>query len=187
MSIFSYLIDIIASLYVIVLLLRLLLQWVGADFYNPLSQGIVQLSAPVTNPLAKVVPSAGAFYGPALVAAILVSWLSLILLASLSGGLTLRVLPILLIPALLKMLFLLVDIYFWGIFIVVISSWVGTQSYPMVRIVAQVMEPYLGLFRRIIPPLGMLDLSPLVAILVLGVIKQKLLPMLYDYVVRLLT
>ena len=52
----SYLISTIFGLYIIIVLLRFLLQAVRADFYNPLSQFIVKATAPVLNPLRRIIP-----------------------------------------------------------------------------------------------------------------------------------
>ena len=58
-----------------------------------------------------------------------------------------------------------------------LASWIGSPSHPAVQLVGQLMEPYVGPFRRVIPPLGMLDLSPMAALLVLIMIRDRLLPM----------
>lgn len=70
----------------------------------------------------------------------------------------------------------LVSIYFWGIFILVISSWVGTTNHPTVRLVNQIIDPYMRPFRHLIPPIGMIDISPMVAIFTLIVIEAQLFP-----------
>jgi YggT family protein len=72
----------------------------------------------------------------------------------------------------------LIQIYFYGILIVAISSWVGTTNHPTVRLVNQVIDPYMKPFRRVIPPIGMIDISPMVAILVLMVARAQVLPAL---------
>jgi YggT family protein len=72
----------------------------------------------------------------------------------------------------------LIEIYFYGILIVAISSWIGTTSHPTVRLVSQIIDPYMKPFRKIIPPLGMIDISPMVAIFTLIFIRGQLLPVL---------
>jgi YggT family protein len=72
----------------------------------------------------------------------------------------------------------LIEIYFYGILIIAISSWIGTTSHPTVRLVNQIIDPYMKPFRKIIPPLGMIDLSPMVAIFTLIFIRGQLLPLL---------
>jgi YggT family protein len=67
-------------------------------------------------------------------------------------------------------------VYVLLIFVYVLTSWVRMPYSTWVRRVSDflrdVCEPYLRLFRRILPPLGPLDLSPVVAIFVLFLIKQ---------------
>ena len=62
-------------------------------------------------------------------------------------------------------------VYILVIFVYIITSWVRLPYSPWLnriqRFLYDVSEPYLRLFRRIIPPLGPLDLSPLVAVFVL--------------------
>ena len=80
--------------------------------------------------------------------------------------------------AALSLLGTLIEIYFYGILIVAISSWIGTTSHPTVRLVSQIIDPYMKPFRKIIPPLGMIDISPMVAIFTLIFIRGQLLPVL---------
>ncbi|MDP7405055.1 MAG: YggT family protein, partial [Porticoccaceae bacterium] len=61
----------------------------------------------------------------------------------------------------------LIQIYLYGILIIAISSWIGTTDHPFVRLTHQIIDPYMRPFRNIIPPIGMIDISPMIAILVL--------------------
>jgi YggT family protein len=73
-----------------------------------------------------------------------------------------------------------VDTFIWVylllIFVYVLTSWVQLPYTPWVRRIADflrdVCEPYLRLFRRVLPPLGPVDLSPVVAILSLIVLMR---------------
>lgn len=58
-------------------------------------------------------------------------------------------------------------LYFFAIFIYIIMSWIGGRDSTFGQILGKVVEPYLEMFRSFIPPLGMIDLSPIVAIMVL--------------------
>lgn len=54
----------------------------------------------------------------------------------------------------------------------ILLSWIRHNPYqPIIRFVYEITDPYLNLFRRIIPPFGMLDLSPIVALFALEIIK----------------
>jgi len=51
-----FLIDILLHLYITALMLRIILQWVRADFYNPVSQFIIKITNPVVKPMRKIIP-----------------------------------------------------------------------------------------------------------------------------------
>ena len=122
-------------------------------------------------------PTIGTLNLAVLAAAILVKWLFYLVMGLATGVGLLEI--VLYIPiAAFDLLYALIEIYFWGIFILAISSWVGTTNHPSVQLVGQITEPYLRPFRKVIPPIGMMDISPMVAILSLMVIRNKLLPIL---------
>lgn len=62
----------------------------------------------------------------------------------------------------------IIQIYSWALIIYILMSWFpNARETGIGRFLANICEPYLEPFRRIIPPLGMIDISPIVAILVL--------------------
>lgn len=73
-----------------------------------------------------------------------------------------------------------VQFYIWLIIIYVLMSWFPVSGVfaDIQRALASVVEPYLGLFRRIVPSVGALDISPIVAILVLQFAMQFLFRLL---------
>ena len=172
-----YILSLAVQICSFLLLIRLLLQLVQADFYNPISQTIFKLTAPVVNPMNKLLPTVGTLNLAVLAAAILVKW-SFYLIMGLATGVGLLDIIMYIPVAAFDLLYALIEVYFWGIFILAISSWVGTTSHPSVQLVGQIVEPYLRPFRRFIPPIGMMDISPMVAILSLMIIRNKLLPVL---------
>jgi len=94
------------------------------------------------------------------------------------GKVLVEQLPTYLFVAALQLLGTLIQIYFYGILIMAISSWVGTTNHPTVKVVNQIIDPYMKPFRSVIPPIGMIDLSPMVAIFTLMFIRGQVLPML---------
>ena len=180
-----YILKTVANLYATLLLIRLLLQLVKADFYNPISQTILTLCAPVVEPLRLIFPTIGRFNSAALVAALLLAWLPYVIEIALSGMLSTGVLAYHLLVAALDLLRILIEVYFWGIFILVIASWVGTVSHPSVSLVSQIIEPYMRPFRRVIPPIGMIDISPMAAIFTLMIIRAQFLPFLFGMILPL--
>lgn len=181
MNVFGDILSLAVQIFSFLLLIRLLLQLVQADFYNPISQTIFKICAPVVEPLSKVLPPLGSLNLAALVAAIVVQW-SLYLIVGLNSGVPLLGILAYIPVAAFNLLFLLIEVYFWGIFILAISSWIGTTGHPTVRLVGQIVEPYLRPFRKFIPPVGMMDFSPMVAIISLMVIRNKVLPLLGEFI-----
>ena len=177
MNALADILNLAVQIFSVLLLVRLLLQLVQADFYNPISQTIFKICAPVVEPLGKLFPTLGSLNSAALVAAIAVQWSFYLIVGLIKAVPLLSILAYLPLAA-YNLLFILIEIYFWGIFILAISSWVSTTSHPSVQLVGQITEPYLRPFRRLIPPIGMMDISPMVAILSLMIIRNKLLPIL---------
>lgn len=75
----------------------------------------------------------------------------------------------------------LLQIYGYALIIYILMSWVpGARESPVGDFLANICEPYLEPFRRIIPPLGMIDISPIVAIIFLQIARTSGLGILYD-------
>ena len=128
--ILKYATDIIATL----LLIRFLLQLTQADFYNPVSQGILKICTPIAAPLEKLIPTMGRFNLAVLAAAILVKWCFFVIIAAANGLLSLDIFAFLALAA-FELLRTLITIYFYGVFILVIFSWVGTPPHPAARLI----------------------------------------------------
>ena len=161
-----YLISTITDLYIAAILLRLLLQWVGADFYNPLSQFLIKITNPVLVPARRIIPSIGKLDTASVVVMLLLEMLQLIVI-SLLGQMEFSV-PFLLLFAVKKLLLTLLMTYFVLIIARVIISWVASHSrHPLIPLVYQLTDPVLRPFSKLIPPLGGIDLSPLFALIAL--------------------
>lgn len=66
-------------------------------------------------------------------------------------------------------------IYSFMLIAYILMSWVpAAQNSAIGRMLEKVCEPYLGIFRKFIPPLGMIDISPIVAIFMLNFIERGL-------------
>jgi YggT family protein len=67
-----------------------------------------------------------------------------------------------------------IAVYTLMIFAYVILSWVRSpySTHPVVRFLHDVCDPYLRLFRRFLPPLGPVDLSPIVAVITLVIVER---------------
>ena len=161
-----YLISTITDLYVAAILVRLLLQWVGADFYNPLSQFLIRITNPVLVPVRRIIPSIGRLDTASVIVMLLLEMIQLIII-SLLGQMEFGI-PFLLLFAVRKLLFTLLMTYFVLINARVLISWVASHSHhPLIPLVYQLTEPVLRPFSRLIPPIGGIDLSPLFALIAL--------------------
>lgn len=161
-----YPITTITDLYVTAILLRLLLQWVKADFYNPLSQFLVKVTNPVLVPARRVIPSIGSLDTASVVVILLLELIQLIIISQI--GQSDFGLAFLLIFAVKKMIFSLLMTYFVLIIARVIISWVASQSrHPLIPLIYQLTDPVLKPVSKLIPPIAGVDLSPLIALIAL--------------------
>ncbi|QHF01405.1 MULTISPECIES: YggT family protein [Pseudomonas syringae group] len=168
-----YVLQTLGSLYLLIVLLRFVLQLVRANFYNPLSQFIVKATQPLLKPLRRIIPSVFGLDMSSLVLAIIVQIILMALTLLLMFGTTGDPLHLLL-WAIIGVTALFLKIFFFALIISVILSWVAPGSHnPGAELVNQICEPALAPFRKIVPNLGGLDISPILAFLVL-----KLLDML---------
>lgn len=166
-----YLVQTLGSLYLLIVLLRFVLQWLRADFFNPVSQFVVRATQPLLKPLRRLIPGVGGFDLASLVLALLLQTLLSALMLTLSGagGLVVSLLPMLLLWSLIAVLALFAKIFFFALVASVILSWVAQGSHnPGVLLVNQLCEPLLSPIRRILPNLGGLDLSPIFAFIALN-------------------
>ena len=163
-----YLLRFVFDAFLMILIMRVWLQWVKADFYNPLSQFIVKVSNPLVVPMRRVIPGLGGFDLATIVVAYVVATLKFVTLAALAGE-SLGVLAfyiglLVLIKQAGFMLFVIM-------IIMAIMSWVVQGYNPTLMIFHQLTEPFLNPIRRIIPAMGGLDLSMIVAFLAMNVIN----------------
>ncbi|WP_339528007.1 YggT family protein [Pseudomonas mucidolens] len=168
-----YVLQTLGSLYLLIVLLRFVLQLVRANFYNPLCQFAVKATQPLLKPLRRVIPSVFGLDMSSLVLAILVQLALMALTLLLTYGFIGNFLQ-LLVWAIIGVTALFLKIFFFALIISVILSWVAPGSHnPGAELVNQICEPVLAPFRKILPNLGGLDISPILAFMVL-----KLLDML---------
>ncbi|WP_370292757.1 YggT family protein [Thalassolituus sp.] len=170
------LINSIGSLILLIIVLRFLLQLVRADFYNPLSQMIVKFTNPILIPLRRVIPGFGGLDIASLVLAFIAQYLLITLIAMVAYGTAALPWVAMLGWALLGLVKLIFNIYFWGMIIMVIASWVAPNSYnPALILINQLLDPLMRPIRNVMPDMGGLDLSPLVLILALQVLEVLLI------------
>lgn len=172
------LIDILFGLYAMLVMLRFILQAVRADFYNPLSQAVVQLTDPPLRPLRALIPGYGGQDIASLVLCFLVIGIGKLLTTTLAGF----TIPIvlLLVISIQELVLLLLRIYMWSFLIMVVISWVAPGSgHPAAFLLYQITEPVLAPIRRFIPPVGGLDFSVMVALLAIYMLTNHFVPALF--------
>ncbi|MBV4521425.1 YggT family protein [Pseudomonas sp. SWRI74] len=167
-----YVLQTLGSMYLLIVLLRFVLQLVRANFYNPLCQFAVKATQPLLKPLRRIIPSMFGLDMSSLVLAILVQLALMALTLLLTYGTTGNPLQ-LLIWSLIGVTALFLKIFFFALIISVILSWVAPGSRnPGAELVNDICEPALAPFRKILPNLGGLDLSPIFAFLALKLIDM---------------
>jgi YggT family protein len=165
---------------ILLIVLRVLLQWVRANFYNPICQFLYKATNPVLMPMRKVIPAWRNLDIAGIVLAWLVTAIKLVLLAATLGQtLGFAGLAVLSIADLVDFVLLL---YFVLVLARVVISLVNADSYhPIVPLVIQVTEPVLKPFRRRLPAIAGLDFSPMVVLLVLMLARVLIAAPLLDF------
>lgn len=173
----EFLITTLFSLYILAVMLRFLLGAVRADFYNPVSQFLVRITNPVLTPMRKAIPSIGKYDTSALLLMLLLQVTALVLVVLLRGA-SVSILALLLL-AVAELLLLLINVFIFSIVVMVILSWINPGTYtPVGALLHSLTNPVLAPFRRVIPPVSGIDLSPLFALIALQVLKMLIHPLI---------
>ena len=161
-----FIVKTLSDLYLLTYLLRFILQWVRADYYNPLAQFVLKVTNPLVVPARRMLPSAGGVDLPTLIVLIVLQCVVTWLLLSLVGASV--PLGTFVYLVLLRLIMLTLWFYSIAILIYVVLSWVGQRhGSPIASLLGDVVEPVLRPVRRILPPIGGLDLSPLLVLILL--------------------
>lgn len=174
-----FVINTLLGLYTAGVMLRFLMQQVRADFYNPLAQAVVKATNPLLLPLRRVIPAWGKIDSAALVLMLVVQFANVLLVMWVAS------MPYtwgyLIFWTILKLIFILVNLYFFSILMEAVISWLGQGRSPLDGLLRPVNAPLLRPARRLLPPTSGLDFSPLLVMLVLQVINL-LLPLAWPIV-----
>lgn len=175
MSAVILIVEQLMSLALIVVLVRLLLQLSRADFRNPVAQAVVNITNPLILPLRRILPPVGKVDTASVVAVLLVATIKMAVLYGLSG-LELPNAALWLRAVALEILRTTLWTYFWAIFVYALLSMIAPGNYsPLQSMLTALCEPALRPFRRLIPLISGIDLSPLWA----GITIQALLTLLH--------
>lgn len=174
-----FLIKTLFDLYLLALMLRFLLQWVRADFYNPLVQVLVTITNPPLLPLRRYIPGLMGLDMSAVALMLVLTMVQWGLILSISGA-SPSVLGLLLwaVAALLR---LALNVFFWAVIIRAVLSWVAPDPrQPAVSLLIQLTEPVMRLARGVIPPISGLDLSPIMVLLGVQLLEIVLVAPIQD-------
>ncbi|MCP4432560.1 MAG: YggT family protein [Gammaproteobacteria bacterium] len=183
----TLIINTLFDLYILLVLLRFLLQAFRADFYNPVSQFIVKVTTPPLRHFRRLIPSVSGQDIASIVLCLVLIYLKFLLLRLLDipgvpiasvtapiGGVSYAGL---LIYAFADLLALVLTVFLIAIIIQVILGWISPGQYnPIIGLINSLAEPALKPFRKILPSMGGLDLSPLFATLGILVLKMLVIP-----------
>lgn len=172
----TFVLSTIFSLYILLVMLRFLLQLVRADFYNPLSQFIVKLTNPLLRPLRRLIPGWREVDIASLILMLLLQMLAVSLVFVLTGrNITASTLVIVALAQLVDLTF---NVFIFAILIQALLSWINPGTYnPVSAVLFSLTQPVLQPVRRLIPPISGFDLSPLVAIVGLQVLRMLVMPL----------
>ncbi len=156
----------LTQLYLLLLILRFWLPMMRADFRNPVAQGVLRLTSPLIIPLRRFLPPIGRIDTSTVLVAFVIEYVLILILLMLSGR-SASFAPIA-ITSLVELAILSLNMFFFVILIKIILSWVAPQNYnPVTAMLTTLSEPVLRPFRRIVPAVGGLDISPIFAIVLL--------------------
>jgi YggT family protein len=166
-----FVVDSVLTFAVYAFLLRVVLQLARADFRNPLAQAILALTNWLVMPLRRILPPIGRVDTASVVALLAVQLVAALILFRLQTGVLFPFVP-LVVAALRKLALSVLLLYTVLIFIYALLSFVapGVRS-PATSLLASLCEPVLAPLRRLLPIVGGLDFSPLVAIVALQALR----------------
>ncbi|MDH3647134.1 MAG: YggT family protein [Gammaproteobacteria bacterium] len=163
MQALNFIVRTLLELYTLAFLLRFVLQWARADFHNPLSQFILQVTNPVTRPVRRFIPGWRGIDLSTLLIAYLLNVATIAGSYLILGG-SFPDIPSLLLAALIGLVVMFLRMFVFLIIGQVLLSWFAPY-HPISGILRTLTGPILGPIQRIVPPIAGIDLSPLFALI----------------------
>jgi len=173
-----YLVNISFTLLLGAFILRILMQLVRANFRNPVAEIITKITNPLVLPLRKVFPPIKKFDTASFIACLIISIIMVIVIVTLRGFVAPTELlsdPLNLVwLALRNLLSLTLSLYWVLILFSILISWIQPGSHsPFTSLLHQLTEPLFAPIRRLIPPIGGLDITPIPILILLGALQQQ--------------
>ncbi len=167
----KFLIDVIFDSYAFIVLARLIMQLVRADFYNPISQFTIRATNPLLVPLRRIIPGIGGIDLASIILLLAIVLIKVLLLSTVLTGSLPNMIVLLFVTA-RECLSLVLGFFTYAIFLQVIISWIAGQSYSSaIQMLHQITEPLMRPVRRFLPPMGGLDFAPMIVLVALSFVR----------------
>lgn len=161
----AFLINTLFSAYLYVLAFRLAAAFVQMNYFNSVMRFIIILTQPIVTPLRKVVPNIRQFETATFIWILIFEMLKIIALSLITFGMpTFIFIGVNILTETVK---LILNTYFYAILVQAILSWVQQTNSPVGEFLTQIVQPVLRPLRRVIPPIGGVDITPIPALLIL--------------------
>ena len=166
----------IAGLYLLFVVARFLLQLAKADFYNPISQAVFKATDPVVRVLRSFIPGYRGVDFSSLILAFIVQSLAISVTILLYGG-AIPSVGFIITWSFIGVLNFIILFYYYALIASIVMSFVmmfsgNMNPHPILLLVWQITEPIMAPFRKVIPPMGGLDFSPIFIFLIIGLIRN---------------
>jgi YggT family protein len=169
----------LAGLYLLAILLRFMLQLAKADFYNPVSQSVVKVTDPAVRLFRSFIPGYRGIDFSSLILALVVEAVAICVLILLYGG-SIPSVGFVITWAFVGVIYFIINIYYYAIIASIIMSFImlfsgNMNPHPILRVIWQLTEPVMAPVRKIIPPMGGLDFSPIFIFIAIGLLQNLLI------------
>ena len=166
----------IAGLYLLLVVARFLLQLAKADFYNPISQAVFRATDPVVRVLRSFIPGYRGIDFSSLILAFIVQFIAISVTILLYGG-AIPSVGFIITWSFIGVLNFIILFYYYALIASIVMSFVmmfsgNMNPHPILLLIWQITEPIMAPFRRVIPPMGGLDFSPIFIFLIIGLIRN---------------
>ena len=169
----------LGGLYILAILLRFLLQVAKADFYNPVSQTVIRVTDPAVKMFRSFIPGYRGIDFSSLMLALIVEAAAICILILLYGG-GIPGIRFIVTWAFAGVIYFIINIYYYAIIASIIMSFVmlfsgSANPHPILRLIWQLTEPIMAPVRKVVPPMGGLDFSPIFIFIIIRLIQNALI------------
>ena len=168
----------IGGLYLLAVLLRFMLQIARADFYNPVTQAVVRVTDPMVRLFRNFIPGYKGIDFSSLILALVIEGVAICILIILYGG-SIPSIGFVVTWAFVGVVWFIINIYYYAIIGSIIMSFVmlfsgNMNPHPILQLIWQLTEPVMGPIRKVLPPMGGMDFSPIFIFIGIRLIQNML-------------